>query len=120
MAIKRHVKKVAVGIAGGLIVVIGVIAIPYPGPGWLIVFVGLGILATEFTWAENLLVYLKTKYDAWQQWMRHQPKTIQAFFWALTVLIVVATIWLLNGYGFLSKWLDLHLSWLNSPLPIFN
>ncbi len=26
---------------------------PLPGPGWAIVFVGLGMLALEFKWAEN-------------------------------------------------------------------
>jgi uncharacterized protein (TIGR02611 family) len=119
-AIKRHAKKTIVGIIGSLILVVGIIAIPYPGPGWLIVFAGLGILATEFTWAENLLLYLRKKYDAWQEWLHRQPRILQAFFWALTAFVVIVTIWLFNGYGLLNAWLHLNQSWLDSPLPIFN
>ena len=46
-----------VGLLGGAIVVLGFILIPLPGPGWLIVFAGLALLATEFVWAERLLRY---------------------------------------------------------------
>jgi uncharacterized protein (TIGR02611 family) len=35
--------------------------VPLPGPGWLIVFAGLAILATEYVWAQRLLNYAKTK-----------------------------------------------------------
>lgn len=52
-----------------LVLVVGVIAIPYPGPGWLIVFAGLAILATEFDWARRVLRYARGKYDAWTAWL---------------------------------------------------
>src|SRR3954469_563716 len=32
----------------------GLALVPLPGPGWAIVFVGLGMLALEFKWAERL------------------------------------------------------------------
>ena len=44
-----------VGIVGTLVTLGGLIAVPAPGPGWLIVFVGVGILASEFEWAQRLL-----------------------------------------------------------------
>ena len=47
--------RIVVGLLGGAIVVLGIILIPLPGPGWLIVFAGLALLATEFVWAERLL-----------------------------------------------------------------
>ena len=31
----------------------GLALVPLPGPGWAVVFVGLGMLALEFEWAEN-------------------------------------------------------------------
>jgi uncharacterized protein (TIGR02611 family) len=35
-------------LAGGAsIVVVGIILLPAPGPGWLVIFVGLGLLAQE-------------------------------------------------------------------------
>jgi len=40
--------KVLITIAGVLVIVIGLILVPLPGPGWLIVFFGLSILGLEF------------------------------------------------------------------------
>jgi len=48
-------KRVLVGVVGGLITVLGVIALIAPGPGWLIIFAGLGILGSEFAWAARAL-----------------------------------------------------------------
>jgi len=48
-------KRVLVGAVGGFVTLIGVVALVAPGPGWLIVFTGLGILATEFAWAARAL-----------------------------------------------------------------
>ncbi len=43
-------------ITGGFaVLILGLIAIPLPGPGWLIVGVGLAILARDFVWAERML-----------------------------------------------------------------
>ncbi len=40
---------------GFVVLIAGLIAIPLPGPGWVIVAVGLGILAQDFVWAERTL-----------------------------------------------------------------
>ena len=112
---KNAIKKTGVGIVGGIVVLIGIILIPYPGPGWLIVFAGLAILATEFESARRLLNFAKGKYDAWGNWLKHQPKTIQLIFWLLTFIVVVLTIWLLDGYGIINSFLHLGLNWVNSP-----
>jgi uncharacterized protein (TIGR02611 family) len=52
---KTILKRIVVGAVGGTITVIGVVALVTPGPGWLIIFAGLGILATEFAWAAMFL-----------------------------------------------------------------
>ena len=116
--IKRHSKKLLVGIAGGLLLVIGIIAIPYPGPGWLIVFAALAVLSTEFEWAGRVLRYARGKYDAWQAWLGRQTAWIGAAFWGATACVVVATIWLLNGYGYANSLLGLGQDWVESPLPL--
>ena len=112
----RNSKRVVVAISGGLVVLVGIIAIPYPGPGWLIVFVGLGILATEFDWARRVLNYARLKYEGWQDWISRQPLSARVTIWLLTTLIVMVTIWLLNGYGIIVRLLHLNLPWLESPL----
>ena len=45
--------RIVVGVVGLVVLAVGILAIPYPGPGWAIVFVGLAILATEFDWART-------------------------------------------------------------------
>jgi len=52
-------KRVVVGFVGGAVTLVGVIALIAPGPGWLIIFTGLGILATEFAWAAQALAHAK-------------------------------------------------------------
>ena len=49
------IKRVLVGFVGGLVTLFGVVALVAPGPGWLIIFTGLGILASEFAWAARVL-----------------------------------------------------------------
>ena len=49
------IKRVLVGFVGGLVTLIGVVALVAPGPGWLLIFTGLGILASEFAWAARVL-----------------------------------------------------------------
>ena len=51
--------RIFIGILGGLITVIGAIALVGPGPGVLVVLAGLGILATEFAWASRAVVHTK-------------------------------------------------------------
>ena len=39
---------------GCIIIVVGIILLPLPGPGWAIIFVGFAVLATEFKQAERV------------------------------------------------------------------
>lgn len=117
-SVGRHAKKILIGIVGGIVLCVGVVAIPYPGPGWLIVFAGLAILSTEFEWAHRVLRFARGKYDAWQVWLAAQAVWVRTMFWCATAFIVVCTLWLLNGYGFMNVLLGLGWDWVESPLPI--
>ncbi|MBG6056826.1 uncharacterized protein (TIGR02611 family) [Cryobacterium sp. MP_M3] len=55
----RWVYRVLVGLLGAGIVGIGLILVPLPGPGWLIVFLGLAVLGTEFPTAHRVGAFLK-------------------------------------------------------------
>jgi uncharacterized protein (TIGR02611 family) len=59
--IARNGKRIGIAIVGGLLVLVGIALLVLPGPGWLVIFIGLGILATEFVWAERLLNSAKQK-----------------------------------------------------------
>ncbi|MDT5160252.1 MAG: hypothetical protein QOC90_562, partial [Mycobacterium sp.] len=80
--------RITVAIIGLAVLAVGILAIPYPGPGWAIVFVGLAILATEFDWARRLLAYTRKRYDKVMAWFRRQGRWVQATGAALTGAIV--------------------------------
>ncbi|RPA20044.1 TIGR02611 family protein [Gordonia sp. OPL2] len=108
--------RIGVGIVGAIVLAGGIVAIPYPGPGWLIVFLGLGILASEFAWAHRLLTFARGKYDAWIDWIGRQHWSVQTAVWLGTAAIVVATLWLLGALGLIAGWVNIDAGWLDSPI----
>lgn len=115
----HHTKRTTIALVGATVVLLGLVLIPYPGPGWLVVFGGFAILATEFEWAQRLLHRMRGHYDDWQVWLARQPIWIRAVFITATALVVLTTLWLLNGYGMISDFFGLGLDGLRSPLPFF-
>ncbi|MEU4795537.1 TIGR02611 family protein [Streptomyces sp. NPDC023327] len=53
--------QVGVFVVGLAVVVAGIIMLPLPGPGWLVIFGGMAIWATEFVWAQLVLRWTKRK-----------------------------------------------------------
>jgi tellurite resistance protein TerC len=51
----KQARKLVVLVVGLTIVGLGVLALVGPGPGLIIIPIGLGLLATEFVWAKRLL-----------------------------------------------------------------
>lgn len=111
----RQTKKLATAIAGTIVVLLGIIMIPYPGPGWLVVFAGLAILATEFAAAQRVLDKIRGKYDEWQLWLKGQNLFIRIVVLSFTGLAILITAWLLNSFGILNRVFNLDLDWLVSP-----
>jgi uncharacterized protein (TIGR02611 family) len=54
-------KKLVVTIIGATVLCIGIAMIVLPGPAIVVIPIGLGILATEFVWAGNLLHKVKER-----------------------------------------------------------
>ena len=86
-----------VAVVGLAVLGVGILAIPYPGPGWAIVFVGLGILATEFDWARRLLAYAKERYDKVMDWFQPAGSLGAGPRRRVHRVVVVATLWLLGA-----------------------
>jgi len=57
----KFAKRVAIGIVGGTVLVLGIVMMVTPGPGIAGILAGLGILAIEFTWARIWLKKVKAK-----------------------------------------------------------
>jgi uncharacterized protein (TIGR02611 family) len=62
--------RIAVAVFGGILTVGGLILVPLPGPGWLVVFLGLAVLGTEFHWARRISAWLKRMLDRFWTWWR--------------------------------------------------
>ena len=64
--------RLIVAVAGVAVIAAGIVMLPFPGPGWLTIFLGLGILASEFPWARRLLHVARTLVGAWWHWLAGQ------------------------------------------------
>src|SRR5205809_357740 len=74
----RVTMQIAVGLVGAIVVTLGIILIPFPGPGWLIVLAGLAIWSVEFVWAARLLSFTKGKLEGWWHWLGRQHWSVRA------------------------------------------
>jgi uncharacterized protein (TIGR02611 family) len=57
------VRKVLVGLVGGLVLLAGIAMMLLPGPAFIFVPLGLAILALEFAWARHYLQKVRGWYD---------------------------------------------------------
>lgn len=62
--------RIGVAIFGGALALGGLVLVPLPGPGWLVVFLGLAVLGTEFHWARRISAWLKHMLDRFWAWWR--------------------------------------------------
>jgi tellurite resistance protein TerC len=51
----RHARRVIVAVIGTTVLLFGIALIVLPGPAFIVIPLGLGILAAEFAWARRLL-----------------------------------------------------------------
>jgi uncharacterized protein (TIGR02611 family) len=72
----HHTKRVLRITSGIVLLVLGlVLMIPgVPGPGFVLVFLGLSVLAVDFVWAHRLKTHLKTQTDKVVNKMRGRSK----------------------------------------------
>lgn len=57
----RHTKRIIITVVGFTVLFIGIAMIVLPGPAFIVIPLGLAILAGEFVWAKNLLERVKSK-----------------------------------------------------------
>ncbi|MFE6051726.1 TIGR02611 family protein [Kitasatospora sp. NPDC056446] len=98
--------QVLVFLAGLAVVGAGLVLLPLPGPGWVVIFLGMGIWATEFAWARLALRRIRRKVaEAAQRALdprvRRRNLTVTAI--GLAALAGVGG-WYLARYGLAVPW----------------
>lgn len=89
----RLTLKIAIGTVGTLVVVAGVVLIPFPGPGWAVVILGLAIWALEFAWAKRLLDFTKRHVLGWTAWIKRQTLPVRGVVGLAGLVFVAGVVW---------------------------
>lgn len=114
--IANRLYRAGVAVVGAVVLAVGVVAIPYPGPGWAIVFLGLAILATEFRSAQRALAYVRARYGAVMAWFNRQHIAVKGLGAVFTGVLVLATLWLFGAVGWMAGLVGIEWPGLDSPL----
>ena len=97
--------KILIASLGALVVLVGIVLIPLPGPGWLIVILGLSIWAIEFVWARHLLRFTRDKLRSWTHWVGRQPLFVRILIGLVGLIFVAAVAYLTLRFSFgLDAW----------------
>lgn len=85
--------RLIIGLVGALVVGLGLVLVPLPGPGWAIVILGLAILAIEFIWARRLLGFTRWQVYRWTSCVAAQNWPMRIVIWLLTAAFVTFVAW---------------------------
>ncbi|MFD4503085.1 TIGR02611 family protein [Streptomyces sp. NPDC058457] len=93
----------AVGLA---VVVVGIVLLPLPGPGWVIIFGGMAIWATEFVWAQLVLRWTKRKVtEAAQKALDPKVRRRNITLTTIGLVVVAAGVGIyLSRFGIVMPW----------------
>jgi uncharacterized protein (TIGR02611 family) len=89
----RLALKISIATLGTIVVAVGIVLIPFPGPGWAIVILGLAIWAIEFTWARKLLEFTKRHVQSWTHWIARQSWPVKIVVGLVSFVFVCFIVW---------------------------
>jgi len=96
----RLTVRISIAVVGALIVGLGLLMVPLPGPGWLVVLAGLGIWSLEFRWARSLLALTRRGLSWWSRTMRSGPWLARIALGAVLATAILGAAWLSLRYTF--------------------
>jgi uncharacterized protein (TIGR02611 family) len=70
----EQVRRIFLVIAGFTLLLAGAVMLVTPGPGLVVIFLGLGLLAAEFVWARRLMDRIKHQGGKWRDAVMGQSK----------------------------------------------
>lgn len=68
----RTARRVLIAVTGGLVVLTGIVMFVTPGPAFVVIPIGIAILATEFEWARRMNQKLKERAAAACEYVRNK------------------------------------------------
>jgi hypothetical protein len=71
----EQVRRVFRMVSGFTLLAAGVVMLVTPGPGWLVIFLGLGLLAAEFVWAKRLMDRMRRQGDRIKNTVLGKPES---------------------------------------------
>jgi uncharacterized protein (TIGR02611 family) len=90
--LRRLLRRLVIGVVGFGVVVVGLLLVPLPGPGWAIVFAGVALLGTEFSWAERLLQAVRRRLAPAGALLQRVPRGVRTAATALAGAGVFASV----------------------------
>ncbi|MFJ4618779.1 TIGR02611 family protein [Streptomyces sp. NPDC088812] len=98
--------QVGIFVVGLAVVVAGIIMLPLPGPGWIVIFGGMAIWATEFVWAQLVLRWTKRKVtEAAQRALDPKVRRRNIILTSIGLLIIAVIVGIyLWKFGFEMPW----------------
>ncbi|MFE7647779.1 TIGR02611 family protein [Streptomyces phaeoluteigriseus] len=98
--------QVGIFVVGLAVVVAGIIMLPLPGPGWVVIFGGMAIWATEFVWAQLVLRWTKRKVtEAAQRALDPKVRRRNIILTAIGLVIIAAiTVFYVWKFGLVMPW----------------
>ncbi|HZZ96795.1 MAG TPA: PGPGW domain-containing protein [Jatrophihabitantaceae bacterium] len=85
--------RIVVTVAGVVVIAGGIVLLAIPGPGWLVIFAGLGLLATEYSWARRLLWWARARVTQWTRWVSTLGLPLQVLLGLLGLAVLAALAW---------------------------
>ncbi|MFD8815673.1 TIGR02611 family protein [Streptomyces sp. NPDC059627] len=98
--------QVGVFTVGLAVVAVGIVLLPLPGPGWVVIFGGMAIWATEFVWAQLVLRWTKRKVtEAAQKALDPKVRRRNITLTTIGLVVVAAGVGTyLSRYGVVMPW----------------
>lgn len=91
---RAHIVVRVAKIVGGFgLVVLGIVLMPLPGPGWAIVAGGLALLATEFEWANRLLQEVRRRMPGVPEDGKIPRNTLIIYILMFVVFTTISILW---------------------------
>jgi uncharacterized protein (TIGR02611 family) len=105
---KLAVYRVAVGLFGLILIALGFVSGPIPGPGGIpLILLGLAVWSSEFEWAHQLMMWFKKELHRYRTWSRGKQVLFWVVFFACCGLI-----------GYLYLLLTSPPTWLPGPVDV--